>query len=178
MSVKFHLKRKNPTFRRTGSEQNDFSSRFAVKMFTMWRLLNSRFISLTASRLVLSSAVGHINRLYFLFVFVKHSWRWNFTPNKRGRQQLAIQVPAKQRRAATVGHASSRQTEAGGNSCNFPPNKHGRISIVGLRTSGRTYGRKWRYDLTKISRMDWFNFSYPWGCPRARRVSVHKEGHC
>ena len=24
--------------------------------------------------------------------------------------------------------------------CNFPPNKHGRISIVGLRTDGRTYG--------------------------------------
>ena len=47
-----------------------------------------------------------------------------------------MKLPTKQTRAAT--HATSRQTEAGDNPYNFPPNKHGRISIVGLRTYGRT----------------------------------------
>ena len=49
-----------------------------------------------------------------------------------------MKLPAKQTGAATVGHASSRQTEAGGNPQNFPPNQHGRITIVGLRTDDRT----------------------------------------
>ena len=54
----------------------------------------------TASRLVLSPAVGHINWLCillssnFLFVFVKRSWRWNFPPNRGGQQPM--QLPTKQ----------------------------------------------------------------------------------
>ena len=105
--------------------------------------VNSRFVSPTASRLVLSSAVSHINWLCillssnFLFVFLKRSWRWNFTPNKGGRQ-----VPAK--------------TQAGGNPCNFSPNKHRRICIVGLRTYGRTDGR------AEVTSWPNQNFSHGW----------------
>ena len=58
----------NVSSRRIGVERFHFKIRmvFAIKMFTMWRLLNSRFVSPTASLLILSSAVALINLLCIL----------------------------------------------------------------------------------------------------------------